>query len=184
MSTPKPYWEKLKDPRWQKKRLEVLECYKFTCADCGSTDKTLHVHHMIYRKGAEPWEYEPMGDLMALCEDCHTERTLVDNAIKEALTDGVYRDIARLLLQAGSCNRSHAYGGMLNPFYHALWSYLERFHGVPWRLSGDLTESRMDSLVKCLGWLKDATAALCEAANNAVASYEEALLKFQSESKK
>ena len=29
------YFEKLKDPRWQKKRLEVFEYYDFKCSNCG-----------------------------------------------------------------------------------------------------------------------------------------------------
>lgn len=66
----RPYWELLKDPRWQRKRLEVLESEDFTCQACGSADKTLHVHHRIYRKGHMPWEYGP-DELACLCEDCH-----------------------------------------------------------------------------------------------------------------
>lgn len=64
------YFEKLKDPRWQKKRLEVLEAGNWTCVDCGDKDSTLHVHHRQYFKGREPWEYE-VGQLEVLCEECH-----------------------------------------------------------------------------------------------------------------
>lgn len=64
------YSEKLKDPRWQKKRLEVLEIYNWACYTCTRKDKTLHVHHLRYNKGCDPWEYST-DDLMALCKDCH-----------------------------------------------------------------------------------------------------------------
>ena len=64
------YAQKLKDPRWQKKRLEILERDRFTCIYCGDTKTTLHVHHTLYRKGADPWEYQHEF-LMTLCEDCH-----------------------------------------------------------------------------------------------------------------
>lgn len=64
------YWKLLQDPRWQKMRLEVLDREKFTCQECGATDKTLHVHHTFYAKGRKPWEYEP-SDLRCLCADCH-----------------------------------------------------------------------------------------------------------------
>lgn len=64
------YWKKLKDPRWQKKRLEVMEKAEFTCKTCSAKDKTLTVHHINYRKGAEPWDYED-DELACLCEDCH-----------------------------------------------------------------------------------------------------------------
>lgn len=66
------YSEKLLDPRWQRVRLEVLRKYDFRCWQCGSGDKTLHVHHRFYRRGAEPWDYDPDNELMALCKDCHT----------------------------------------------------------------------------------------------------------------
>lgn len=63
------YSEKLKDPRWQKKRLEILQRDNFTCQYCGETTKTLHVHHIIYSN--EPWESEDW-ELNTVCEDCHT----------------------------------------------------------------------------------------------------------------
>jgi len=65
------YLEKLKDPRWQKKRLKILERDGWTCKYCGSTHKTLHVHHLFYTKNPDPWEIDP-GFLLTLCEDCHS----------------------------------------------------------------------------------------------------------------
>jgi len=62
------YSELLKDPRWQRKRLEVLESDNFTCQWCGERTKTLHVHHFVYR--GLPWEIDP-GDVATICEDCH-----------------------------------------------------------------------------------------------------------------
>jgi len=67
------YWQKLKDPRWQKKRLEIFTRDNFTCLNCESKDKTLHVHHTAYVKGLEPWEYSQ--SLITLCEPCHQERS-------------------------------------------------------------------------------------------------------------
>lgn len=66
------YAEKLKDPRWQRKRLEILQRDDFTCQNCLATDKTLHIHHGYYRRGLEPWEYDGTT-LWTLCEDCHEE---------------------------------------------------------------------------------------------------------------
>lgn len=64
----KSYTEKLKDPRWQKKRLRILERDNFTCRFCGDNENTLHVHHIKYFKN--PWDsYEE--DLITLCEICH-----------------------------------------------------------------------------------------------------------------
>lgn len=81
----KTYWELLKDPRWQRRRLEILEREDFACENCGSKDKTLHVHHKIYRKGAMPWDYADR-DLMSLCEDCHEAETHVKRRLDEALS--------------------------------------------------------------------------------------------------
>lgn len=64
------YSEKLKDPRWQKKRLEILERDEWTCQGCSATDKTLHIHHIRYDKRCNPWNY-PDEMLMTLCEECH-----------------------------------------------------------------------------------------------------------------
>lgn len=74
------YSEKLKDPRWQKKRLEILERDKFCCKSCGDNKKTLHVHHLWYypkeqkypgdKYNVDPWDYESEL-LITICESCH-----------------------------------------------------------------------------------------------------------------
>jgi len=66
------YAEKLKDPRWQRKRLEVMNRDAFTCRDCESKDKTLNVHHCFYEKG-DPWDTADQF-LITVCEGCHKER--------------------------------------------------------------------------------------------------------------
>lgn len=66
----KTYSEKLLDPRWQKKRLEIMEREGFSCAFCADKTKTLHIHHYCYSKGKEPWEYDNR-DLVCICASCH-----------------------------------------------------------------------------------------------------------------
>lgn len=66
------YSEKLRDPRWQRKRLEALDLAEWTCEVCADSSSTLHVHHRQYIKGREPWEYDP-NQLSVLCEMCHEE---------------------------------------------------------------------------------------------------------------
>lgn len=70
MSKHSTYADKLKDPRWQRLRLEILERDGFKCRWCYSEDKTLHVHHKYYISGREPWQYPPEAYL-TLCLDCH-----------------------------------------------------------------------------------------------------------------
>ena len=75
------YSEKLKDPRWQKKRLEVMKRNDFHCEICGDGESTLHVHHKEYFKGREIWEYEP-EQLAVVCKDCHDNLHAFDDFLK------------------------------------------------------------------------------------------------------
>jgi hypothetical protein len=78
------YAEKLKDPRWQRRRLEKLSSTEFLCEGCFEDGKTVHVHHRIYRRGADPWDY-PDGELAVLCEECHEIEHLEEELVKEAI---------------------------------------------------------------------------------------------------
>lgn len=64
------YAKKLKDPRWQKKRLKILERDEWTCQACFQNESTLVVHHRVYLANTEPWDY-PDDLLVTLCENCH-----------------------------------------------------------------------------------------------------------------
>lgn len=66
------YAQKLKDPRWQKKRLEVFDRDHWKCRQCGDSESTLHVHHTKYLPGKQPWEYDNRY-LLTLCESCHED---------------------------------------------------------------------------------------------------------------
>lgn len=64
------YSEKLKSPKWQKKRLQILERDDFTCIICGDIESELHVHHRWYEKDTDPWDY-PDVVYQTLCKSCH-----------------------------------------------------------------------------------------------------------------
>ena len=66
------YHQLLKDGRWQRRRLEIMQRDDFKCRDCGTTDD-LNVHHIRYIAGHKPWEYEDI-DLITLCGKCHKKR--------------------------------------------------------------------------------------------------------------
>lgn len=68
------YLEKLKSPKWQKKRLEILERDNFSCRCCGNSESSLHVHHTKYIVNTDPWDYKNKL-LITLCENCHSEVT-------------------------------------------------------------------------------------------------------------
>lgn len=86
MKTQKQYWQKLQDPRWQRKRLEILNRAEFCCEICGDSESQLQVHHGYYEKGKEPWEYED-DTLWCLCDGCH------ENAHRGL--DAVYLELAK-----------------------------------------------------------------------------------------
>lgn len=77
------YSDLLKDPRWQKKRLQILERDKFTCRSCYDNESTLHVHHLIYDSDLKPWKYND-EDLITLCEVCHKAVTYLDRMLANA----------------------------------------------------------------------------------------------------
>ena len=74
------YREKLKDPRWQKKRLQILQRDEFICQCCFDSESTLHVHHKYYNN-CDPWDI-PDSALVTLCAECHEEE---GNCIKDTL---------------------------------------------------------------------------------------------------
>jgi hypothetical protein len=76
------YSEKLKDPRWQRKRLLVCQRDNWTCRDCANSHNSLEVHHIRYAK--EPWDIEDQF-LLTLCEGCHDKRGEIEKAAKLAL---------------------------------------------------------------------------------------------------
>ena len=76
------YSEKLRDPRWQKKRLCVMQRDGFACRDCGDEKSTLQVHHCYYEKGG-PWMTRDIF-LLTLCSPCHERRGEVEQFAKEA----------------------------------------------------------------------------------------------------
>jgi hypothetical protein len=88
------YSELLKDPRWQRRRLEILSRDNFQCVKCDAASKTLHVHHRFYLSGRLPWDY-PDNVLVSLCETCHKE--------EEGCKD-VVNDFARSLQSWGYFN--------------------------------------------------------------------------------
>lgn len=70
MNIKKTYGEKLQDPKWQRKRLEIMRRDDFTCQLCGDKETTLNVHHHEYWPNTEPWNY-PDDNFQTLCRWCH-----------------------------------------------------------------------------------------------------------------
>ena len=79
---------KLRDPRWQKRRLEVFQRDKFTCQMCWADEESgrnLQIHHAYYSREFEnPWEY-PSETLYTMCELCHVQAETIKQQIYERL---------------------------------------------------------------------------------------------------
>lgn len=84
------YYEKLKDPRWQKRRFEVMNRAQFACQICHADNKTLNVHHHAYRRGFNPWDYAD-SEMSCLCRDCHEMVTRIGDSFSEALAQLNFR---------------------------------------------------------------------------------------------
>lgn len=117
------YFRKLTDPRWQKKRLEIFERDGFRCRGCGSSSNTLHVHHLVYRWGIEPWLVSP-DDLLSLCDRCH-ELASDKDTIRELhriLCCGINPHVLKQLIATmvdglNSQNPEHLKDGNLSEFH-------------------------------------------------------------------
>lgn len=67
------YSEKLKEPLWKLKRLEILDRDGHACYSCKSITN-IEVHHFYYVARREPWDY-PNDSLVTVCRNCHQSIT-------------------------------------------------------------------------------------------------------------
>lgn len=84
------YAEKLKLPAWQMKRLEIFKRDNCTCVSCGRNDPkvSLHVHHLKYIQGFEPWDYDNRY-LVTYCEYCHNAEHLIGETLRGFFMDSI-----------------------------------------------------------------------------------------------
>jgi len=67
--TKEEYAKALQHPKWQKKRLKIMERDNWRCRECKNTEAQLHVHHLAYTK-RWPWN-EENDNLITYCNACH-----------------------------------------------------------------------------------------------------------------
>jgi 5-methylcytosine-specific restriction endonuclease McrA len=90
------YSDLLKDPRWQKMRLQIMERDNWTCVLCGdAAPSSFNVHHLRYIRGQKPWEADP-ADLVTLCEPCHAAQPRRPRGILTRLSD-ILPDVLRAI---------------------------------------------------------------------------------------
>jgi len=83
------YSDLLRDPRWQKKRLEIMQRDNFICQICGDGESTLNVHHKYYFHDKKPWEYDNCT-LITLCEECHKNEQSWKSETEQNLIESLY----------------------------------------------------------------------------------------------
>lgn len=118
------YADKLKDPRWQKKRLEILSRDGFSCKDCYNDKKTLHVHHLNYIYGKEPWDY-PNEYFTTLCEDCHSQITTYRKIAEEEIIES-FRLKIKTTFHINCVNQVFEKFDDLDGLFYMLWEMLDR----------------------------------------------------------
>ena len=79
------YSDKLKHPKWQEKRLDVLSLKGYNCEACTNVNEQLQVHHINYIGGNEPWEY-PNNNFLVLCDACHKK----EHAYRDQALTNIY----------------------------------------------------------------------------------------------
>lgn len=147
------YRELLKDGRWQRKRLEIMQRDDFKCTKCGTTND-LNVHHLRYIDGRKPWEYED-ADLVTLCRDCH-KATHEEMERKQQDADeycervsraeyfsglflyyehiGCYQDVI-VMYHAGYVMEMDMFYFIIPFFYHDTPLYVTKYDGNEWMFS-------------------------------------------------
>lgn len=134
----KTYPELLKDPRWQKKRLEVFQRDNFCCLMCGSGEDTLHVHHEKYCKN--PWDVDSKH-LQTLCYICHEVAEL---AKKEHVK---YTNVNRALM---SDRKTYLYALSHRPNGYQCVTLFHNGYGAFTRLEMDFTQNGINLLINTL----------------------------------
>ena len=100
---------KFKDPRWLRRREEIIAAADYQCQDCGATDTdALDVHICYFEQGREPWEY-PDEAYRCVCTEDRAIRRPLEKELRQIFArftsselDAVYRALRRLLqVEAG-----------------------------------------------------------------------------------
>lgn len=87
------YSDKLKDPRWQKKRLEMFDQFEWQCCNCKSKVNELHLHHKFYLPNRDPWDYEDHY-FSVLCSSCHIKEHKKKNPLYELIDSVLFNQLS------------------------------------------------------------------------------------------
>lgn len=146
--TQEPYQFLLERREWKAKRDRIITRDGHACTHCGkkeSKEVSLHVHHLHYIFGMDPWEYKD-SELITLCPECHASLHISTVVPTYRLVDG---QLQKIVLTP--CARCHGAGGF--PEYRHVQN------GVCFRCHG----SRYDEfIVACEDYAKEHNINLAE----------------------
>lgn len=114
---------KYSNPEWQRFAARVKERDGNLCTTCyrSDPDVILQVHHKLYIKGRQPWEYS-LDDCITLCKGCHAR----EHNLLPPDSDWILIGINDLGLMDSTCERQ----GCNHPIryehqiYHPEWGYM------------------------------------------------------------
>lgn len=118
------YGELLRDPRWQRRRLEILERDGWRCRHCCEDKRELQVHHKRYGAGA-PWEVPPEW-LVTLCDLCHARVTEMRKQLNEIVSGMTAEQVMGVIAMVYA---SDACGGPV-PVVQVIAEYCERQRAI------------------------------------------------------
>jgi len=144
------YQKLLTHPKWQRKRLEIMQRDDFRCTKCKDEETTLHVHHIEYHNGLKPWEYEDK-DLATLCEHCHFEIEY----LKKVKQNVVFSDVSIFKFAPLDTQPRRFIAVQFKGECHfSIYGEKEQLHSsIPFARK-DMIESGIKLLTNCLEWKK------------------------------
>lgn len=132
------YARQYKDPRWQRKRLEIMQRDCFACVECGDKKSTLNVHHIRYLKDVPVWAHPPWL-LVTLCESCH-----------EAIHDGEPSTGERLYHVARSVGMTHDdFEWLEHAFFQCVYTHEGRLTSEQWTFALNAFLDAVETFTPC-----------------------------------
>lgn len=133
------YRRLLRSAEWQEFREAVLALDDSTCASCGASGGSMHVHHRAYKHGRLPWEYAPR-EVETLCAACHAaEHGIIMPVVGWTLYDG--KDLGDL---DGECDVCGTHLRYVFSVYHPDWGCLGVGTDCCDRMTGTALASELD----------------------------------------
>ncbi len=115
------YAEKLRTHEWRQFRLRLINKAGRKCVECGCVheeEEPLQIHHVIYIRRMEPWDY-PDELCLVLCDSCHFNRQVNDEETQVEFARMCARMPSIHVYELGKRLRQHLQGELHPKLYDA-----------------------------------------------------------------